>query len=63
MRAPDASDIAIILGLILLGCGLWMFEPWISLTVTGAALFAYGVTSDVLAGVLRQPERKRKRTP
>ncbi len=60
MRAPNSSEIAIVLGFILLGYGLWMLEPWISLAVTGATLIVYGVAADILGAILRNPTRKRK---
>ena len=33
-------DVALFGGLLMAGVGLWLYEPWISLTVVGLILFA-----------------------
>ncbi len=63
MKAPSANDIALILGFISLACGLWMLQPWISLTVTGTTLIAYGVASEFLAAMLQARTGKGKKGP
>ena len=38
----EAEDGFVLVGLIMLGAGLWLYAPWVSLTVVGAVLFALG---------------------
>jgi hypothetical protein len=38
----DKPDVFIFSGLILLGRGLWLYLPWVSLTVCGALLILLG---------------------
>jgi hypothetical protein len=37
------NDIFVVLGLVGIGGGLWLYEPWISYTVTGFLVLALGV--------------------
>ena len=37
-----ANDIIFFLGLIILAVGLWMIEPWLSLTIVGVVLLLIG---------------------
>ena len=41
-KAIAFEDAILFLGLILLGSGLWLYEPWISLSVVGGALIMIG---------------------
>lgn len=36
-------DVLIILGVLMLGIGLWMLYPWLSLTVVGVLITAFGL--------------------
>ncbi len=45
----DIWDGIATLGLVLVGVGLWMVAPWLSLTVAGALLILAGVRGSVLA--------------
>ena len=38
----DGADVLMVLGLIHVGVGLWMFEPWVSLFVVGLLLLRMG---------------------
>lgn len=40
--AIGMEDVLLFVGLILMGVGLWLYRPWISLTVTGAVLMMIG---------------------
>ena len=51
----DTSDIAVVAGLVSLFSGLWMYQLRIALVTVGALLFAYGIASDFLAGILKGP--------
>lgn len=42
---PDMRDVFIILGLILAGYGMWLYKPWMSLTVLGFILLGMGIYS------------------
>jgi len=48
------SEIFAIIGLALLGYGLFLFEPFVGYSVAGFLLFAYGVTIDVLAVIVKR---------
>lgn len=39
--APHPTDLAAVVGFLLLGSGLWMRAPWVSLTVCGGLLLAF----------------------
>ena len=39
----DKGDIMIIVGLGSCGYGLWVYEPWVSMSVIGAVLLGFGV--------------------
>lgn len=39
----DVWDAIVLLGLGLLGAGLWMRDPWVALTVVGALVILLGV--------------------
>lgn len=41
----DRWDGVVVLGLGLLGVGLWMRAPWLSLTVVGVLVVAFGVAA------------------
>ena len=45
----DRWDVLALLGIVLLGAGLWLIAPWLGLTVVGAALLAIGLGGSVLA--------------
>jgi hypothetical protein len=60
LKPPTSSDIALVVGFALLGRGLWMYSPRISLTITGATIIVYGVASEFLGEILRH---KRKQGP
>lgn len=42
MKKISIEDVLLFLGLIMLGAGLWLVAPWISLTVVGGALMMIG---------------------
>ena len=39
----EYQDVVVLTGLALLGVGLWMFNPWVSLTVVGAIVVFLGI--------------------
>lgn len=39
----EYSDIVVLIGLALTGIGLWMFLPWISLTVVGVIILLLSI--------------------
>ena len=39
----EYSDVVVLIGLVLLGVGLWLFHPWISLTVIGIIIVLLGI--------------------
>ena len=39
----DTADVFLFVGLFLLGAGLWLFRPWVSLTTVGAILVLLAV--------------------
>jgi len=41
----DMGDALAVIGLLLLGAGLWLWRPPVSLIVTGAILLAIGLTA------------------
>jgi hypothetical protein len=41
--AVDLRDVFVFGGLLLMGVGLWMYEPWVSLTVIGSILVVFGL--------------------
>lgn len=43
MKKIDFADVLIFLGLGQLGTGLWLYEPWVSLTVCGSIIFLLGL--------------------
>lgn len=43
----DRWDVLALLGIVLLGVGLWLLAPWIGFTVAGACLLALGITGSV----------------
>jgi hypothetical protein len=45
----DRWDALALLGIALLGAGLWLLAPWLGLAVTGAALLAVGLAGSVTA--------------
>lgn len=45
----DRWDVLALLGIVLLGVGLWLLAPWLGFTVAGACLLALGVTGSVFA--------------
>ncbi|WP_432193800.1 hypothetical protein [Streptomyces sp. bgisy027] len=44
----DRWDVLALLGIVLLGAGLWLVAPWLGLTVVGGALLAVGLVFSVL---------------
>ncbi len=42
MKKISIEDIFLFVGIALLGAGLWLVQPWISLTVVGGALMMIG---------------------
>lgn len=45
----DLWDVLSLLGVVLLGAGLWLIAPWLALTVCGGVLFLLGVGGSVVA--------------
>ncbi|WP_405930331.1 hypothetical protein [Streptomyces sp. NBC_00827] len=45
----DRWDVLALLGIVLLGAGLYLLAPWLGFTVAGACLLALGVTGSVFA--------------
>ncbi|GEC02964.1 hypothetical protein SSP24_06190 [Streptomyces spinoverrucosus] len=45
----DRWDVLALLGIVLLGTGLWLIAPWLGLTVGGAVLLGVGLCGSVLA--------------
>jgi len=43
-RGFDLADAFMISGIILVGVGLWLFEPWVSFFVVGLLLLRMGET-------------------
>ncbi len=43
MTRPDAYDVIVLAGIILLFVGLWLLAPWVALTVTGFILLIIGL--------------------
>ena len=39
----DRWDVTALIGIVLLGCGLWLLAPWLGLFVTGAVLLGAGL--------------------
>ena len=39
----EYRDVVVLVGLIFLGSGLWLFHPWISLTVIGVIIILLGI--------------------
>ena len=52
--SKHVSEIFAIIGLALLGYGLFLFEPWVGFSATGFLLFSYGVSIDVFALILNR---------
>lgn len=44
----DRWDVLALLGIVLLGAGLWLITPWLALTVAGGALLVIGLVFSVL---------------
>ena len=40
---PDLRDVFVFGGLIILGIGLWLYMPWVSLTIVGIILLGLGI--------------------
>jgi hypothetical protein len=45
----DRWDVTALVGIVLLGSGLWLLAPWLGLFVTGAVLLAVGLGGSVVA--------------
>ncbi|WP_282703237.1 hypothetical protein [Streptomyces sp. CC219B] len=45
----DRWDVLALLGIVLLGAGLWLITPWLALTTVGATLLAVGLGGSVVA--------------
>jgi len=43
MKNVSFNDILVVAGLIMIGVGLWLYRPWISLSVLGVILMLMGV--------------------
>ncbi|MGW3417048.1 hypothetical protein [Streptomyces phaeochromogenes] len=43
----DRWDVLALLGIVLLGVGLWLLAPWLGFAVAGACLLALGVIGSV----------------
>lgn len=39
MAKPDTEDILALLGLLLIGGGIWIQAPWLAMVVDGSLLF------------------------
>jgi len=55
IKKIDPRDIVCIIGLSLLGTGLWWLEPWISLVTTGTILVVLSIIPDIV--VLKRKRR------
>jgi len=45
MNSEIIADIFILVGLAALGCGLWLIQPWVSLSAVGLLVFGLGLAS------------------
>jgi hypothetical protein len=45
----DRWDVMALLGIVLLGCGLWLIAPWLALTVGGGLLLVVGLGGSIAA--------------
>lgn len=45
----DRWDVMALLGVVLLGCGLWLITPWLALSVVGGALLVVGLGGSIAA--------------
>ncbi|WP_060880170.1 hypothetical protein [Streptomyces scabiei] len=45
----DLWDVLSLIGVVVLGAGLWLIAPWLALTVGGGALVLVGVGGSVIA--------------
>ncbi|MFJ2002170.1 hypothetical protein [Streptomyces chartreusis] len=45
----DRWDVLALIGIVLLGAGLWLLAPWLGLTVAGAVTLAVGLFGSVIA--------------
>ena len=43
MKWPSLNDLMVIAGLGTMTYGLWLYKPWVSLTVLGVTLICMGV--------------------
>ncbi|MGW0545375.1 hypothetical protein ACWD0D_34530 [Streptomyces griseoincarnatus] len=43
MESVDRWDVLVLLGVTLVGLGLFLLAPWLGITVTGTVLLAVGV--------------------
>lgn len=44
----DRWDVLALIGIVLLGAGLWLLAPWLGLTTAGAVLLGVGLFGSVL---------------
>lgn len=51
----DASDVLIVMGLLLLGAGLWWLSPPLALIIVGTVLLLVGLVGAWLRGKRVQP--------
>ena len=55
IKKIDVRDVICLVGLSLLGTGLWWVKPWLSLVIIGSILIVFSIIPDVAA--LRQKRR------
>ena len=55
VKKIDPRDVICLIGLCLLGTGLWWLEPWISLVTTGTILVILSIIPDIV--VLKRKRR------
>lgn len=48
LRAEIMIDLLLVIGLSLMGYGLWLFKPWVAFTVIGAVIILIAVVAALL---------------